>query len=486
MTTMTNQTKLSIANISPIKKAAKKFELHPCNSTELHNRSSSSEVSCETIIFVEGNGRRHFAAHDRPPLPGRSGQIKLGISTYKTRPSSASKTRVNEVWIDGPRGGTEVAPKQSTPTKILTPSNELNLNEIWIDGPNAVSSNNQSSLMTHFFDSMKEKYNEHSKEKTRRSKVVEEPQQSESGDSTECLDRQLLRQLNEHDADIVNAALKLNPDSRPISLLSFHSAADSGSATSITSDSNNRNMGGEDSNDDETQSLTNEDDLNSQSKQPISYEQKLEDLKTSSEQMIFKQSCKEMESLHKTLETFLTMGQVPQLHMRPVRSTILSPTVELRKNVQAMSEQEKEKRLSRLLSPTRFRPTSQIQSNIYNLEKIQQDSAVEQFERPNFLEKENSDPSASLHSSICSSSSSSQSPGSFANNLYSSPVESAAKDHRMSDYSEPFDNLKRSINQNFVDTDAANNVYMVKNISRRQPIKRNIKPNNNSNRLFYN
>jgi hypothetical protein len=167
---MTNQSKLrqalhnSISNISLIKespvlnkKSISSSSSHcssPCNSTELHDYSSSSEISCDTVIFIEANGKRRF--HKKPPaclLPQppsasittlkstRLTQIpKLGVSVSHNSNkllSSSSSSDLNEVWIDGPK--CEMQPKlQSTPTKsLLTPPNKINLNEIWIDGPRA-------------------------------------------------------------------------------------------------------------------------------------------------------------------------------------------------------------------------------------------------------------------------------------------------------------------------------------------------------------
>ena len=216
-----------------------------------------------------------------------------------------------EIWIDGPKSKTNVSPIN----KILTPGESINFNEIWIDGPKVMESKlrknktktrhsiDQSQKINSYFESIKDL-------------------RFESTYSEECLDRALLKQINDQDADIIeNFIFSGDSNSRPISLLSVNSTDTYSTATNST-----------------TSSEFNKSESN--------YIKKLEDLKTSYDKMIFKQTFEPMESLHKTLESFLNLdNQMVTNHRdldsfeRPIR----------------MSVHEKEKRLSRILSPTRLK-----------------------------------------------------------------------------------------------------------------------------------
>lgn len=327
---------------------------------KLSNHSSCSEVSCDTVVFIGNNGKRSYLKSSQQEPQQQQGtpsdsrlnkpQPKLGVfSTYYNRnPRSSSSSgstfssssssmqsknnimqqssKSKEIWIDGPKTQTNAKQHEQLrhlATKILTPSlNEIKLNEIWIDGP-------KSSALNHC-------------------------------DSLECLDRQLLRQLNEHDMDIKDTVnLKINSDSRPISLLSVNSSDTTSNSISVFSNSISAKN---------SQDLTSVSNNSSNISDGLSYRQKLEDLKQSYDQMIFKQSYKEMESLHKTLESFLSLDQTSKLKMmmKPIKSTTLTSANDLNKqfNGTHMNKIEKEKRLSRILSPTRFKPAPQIQTVI--------------------------------------------------------------------------------------------------------------------------
>ena len=168
----------------------------------------------------------------------------------------------SEVWIDGPR-----ATKLNQSVKIPITS-VVNMNEIWVDGPNSLL--NESKDMPPQYQS---KF------------TLNLKRTSLHLDSLECLDRQLLNRLNEHERDLHINLQKF--DSRPISLLS--------------------------------ETSTNHEEP--------SLHQKLQGLKSGYGQMIFKKPCKEMESLHKTLESFLNselnLDQKYELATSPVPSSAL-------------------------------------------------------------------------------------------------------------------------------------------------------------------
>ena len=109
----------------------------------------------------------------------------------------------------------------------------------------------------------------------------------------------LIDKVNKLEADDCN--------SRPISLLSVNSNDTSSVATttntSMTIDNNNNNGS--------------------------SFQKKLQDLKTSYDQIIFKQSYKEIESLHKTLESFLNLDNEK---FKDVKSSIKSDSKTNKKN----------------------------------------------------------------------------------------------------------------------------------------------------------
>lgn len=429
------------------------------NKTE---QSASSE--CDTVIFIGTNSKRNYLKNNRSSntLTTTNESIrltnkprpKLGVfSTYYNRKSNhqrsssssasnfssssssmnSSNTKPTEIWIDGPKNTTQQHQQmRQLATKILTPSlNDIKLNEIWIDGPKM----NPANLIN-----------------------------CDSFDSLECLDRQLLRQLNEHDMDIHDTIhFKLNSDSRPISLLSVNST-DTANSLSLFSNSTNKNS--------ENDKPLQPNEAN------ISYKQKLEDLKQSYDQMIFKQSYKEMESLHKTLESFLSLDQTSKLKMimKPIKSTTLTSANDL--NKQQFNESK------RVLSPSRFRPAPQIETSVGEAS------------------------SSSSSSSVLSSSPSS--PNSCNQPLYAIPV---LKPHKhltsspilatkrstlhpmsfdyfdnskeVSHYSEPFDNLNRTIDMNLnnIFNQSQNNLLVVKNINKNRS---NRVSKNENNRLCYN
>lgn len=266
----------------------------------------------------------------------RTSRIKLGVSTIQKQ--------TKEIWIDGPRSQTFKSPVHN----ILTPAESINFNEIWIDGPKA-----------------QENIEHQSKQKSNRAKHLQEldnmsaflnsrenPQSNNNSNLLECPDRALLRQLNEQDADIIdNFVFNIDSNSRPISLLSVNSNDHSTSVSISTVSTANENK--RQSTDEITLLSTDSVDSN------MSYAKKLESLKAGYDQMIFKQSCKPTESLHKTLESFLSLeSQNSDFTIKPIKSKT-EQVVSLRSNL--MSDKEKDKRLSRILSPTRFRPVPHIQ-----------------------------------------------------------------------------------------------------------------------------
>ena len=441
----------------------------------------------------------------------------MGISSNNTKYRSSSSgstssistlvvnnSNTNEIWIDGPNSNNSSKPntlKSPNSLKLTTPESIQFINEIWIDGPNAELSKTESKTstkpkykksnsvkfkneiettpeqITSYFDSIKEKYNTHHKDLSAFGSNTPKPKEldkSDSFESLECLDRQLLRQLNEHDLDAIDTVFKtMNPidsNSRPISLLSVNSndigSSSTNTSTSMTTITNNLNSNASSDNillpsirssfqeiSDEINSL---DSSSESSLNPVlSYKQKLEDMKTSYDQMVFKQSYKQMESLHKTLESFLNLDQSSKLTMmmKPVKSTIIAPADDLKMNAtlsssstssQLMSHSEKEKRLSRILSPTRFKPAPQIHQifSPINVENTTQPSLYQCSST--FSTKTNDTKSISPSGSSLGSTSSSSSPCSTSSISSSSsssfnlkPNSSASSS---SNYSEPLSN----------------------------------------------
>lgn len=241
-----------------------------------------------------------------PSINSTPNRIKLGFGCHKS----------NEVWIDGPKSG----PKVSPINKILTPGESINFNEIWIDGPNAAQNKcrKNKSKSRHSVDQV-QKLNSYFES-------IKDLRFDET-DSVECLDRALLKQLNDQDADIIeNFVFSSDSNSRPISLLSVNSSDTYSTATNSTTSS----------------------EFN---KSESSYIKKLEDLKSSYDKMIFKQTFEPMESLHKTLESFLNIDQ----QMVTNEHNPSSRNLDNFDRPSRMTYQEKEKRLSRILSPTRLR-----------------------------------------------------------------------------------------------------------------------------------
>lgn len=278
-----------------------------------HSNESCSEVSCDTVVPTTKpkTSNSSLQSASNANTPNRNGRIKLGISTYKTMRSSSfnlTQQQSQEIWIDGPKSINAKSPVHN----ILTPAESINFNEIWIDGPNAEPSSNSTPNSTLRKPQIKSKSNRNhlhdlnSNKKAPHFDLVKHHTPSLNSDSLECLDRALLRQLNEQDADIVdNFVFNLDSNSRPISLLSVSSNDNA----SIATNSSN------------TASLITSDEL-TPIESGLSYMKKLEGLKTSCDQMIFKQSYKPMDDLHKTLESFLSLDENSKFRMIPIKSDL--------------------------------------------------------------------------------------------------------------------------------------------------------------------
>jgi hypothetical protein len=324
--------------------------------------SINSDASCDTTVILASNfwdNHKSFSNNkktshmaQRPRRP----KIKMGISTHfpneikskfrstsSSESSTSAKTIVvvnnmnktsspspkNEIWIDGPNE--KMTRKLTNPNLILTSPEAIKATkEIWIDGPNADFKSNENSafrsdinkneIISNFFDTFKEK-NEN---------------KIDSSESLECLDQQLLRQLNEQDMDAIDTVFKLDSSSRPISLLSVNSydpssASMSTSVSGTTLTNNEHEMANHDLRKNEETSNNN-----------LTFKQKLEDLKASTDQMVFRQSCKQMESLHKTLESFLNLDQSSKMTMmmKPIKSTVLAAAYDLKKNLNGKNTSE--------------------------------------------------------------------------------------------------------------------------------------------------
>lgn len=338
-------------NISPIK--LKKMDTN-------NNRNNNNQLNSTLLPDLADK------AKPRPSF--KSSQIKLGVQSFKQQKPAS------EVWIDGPKS--DIVP---TKPKILTPSSDLNLNEIWIDGPNAnlvtPAGLNSFEQISTYFNVIRDRYTTDIEQ----TKPKKQQLKSESSESLACLDRQLLRQLNEHDATIENVfraeaaanrgkASELDADSRPISLLSFHSTQNDTESLKSSTISNAITTCDtqQDSDNSPIEDVLSDDDDESDEAslelvaEESNYKQKLAHMKQASECM---KPCKEMASLQKTLETFLSMNQQQNLiQVKPVSRTVLTPATDLTKMFQQQqapiesSEREVAKRLSRILSPTFERP----------------------------------------------------------------------------------------------------------------------------------
>jgi hypothetical protein len=341
--------------------------------------SASSDVSCDTVILASNLCEHKKSSFKSNGLAQRSQRtkLKMGITHYnstlngKLRSTSSSggstssvntivivrnknaqhQTNVNksssakkEIWIDGPHE--KMTRKLTNPNLILTPPEVIkDTKEIWIDGPNADLKSNENAynkeMISSFFDTFKERIELAHNNSTSTSNINKNDKalpknKSESSESLECLDQQLLRQLNEHDMDAIDTVFKLDSNSRPISLLSVNSY-DASSASISTSNS--------------ATTFTNTDqeilgnDLNKNStSNNLTFKQKLEDLKASTDQMVFRQSCKQMESLHKTLESFLNLDQSSKMTMmmKPIKSTVLAAAYDLKMNLNGKKNELKE------------------------------------------------------------------------------------------------------------------------------------------------
>ncbi len=462
-----------------------------------------------TLITESDTGTNNNQHH---PRIQRTNQIKLGLS-YKNRSSSNNNKTSKEVWIDGPKSNNNTAIKKPI-NAILS---ELNLNEIWIDGPNASINHSaqkqqqqqqqnqkqETSLqqITSYFDIIKERYSTH--QFTMNNNKDKNEAHSKSSDSLECLDRQLLRQLNEHDATIENALRAessnhnhnnnqadyepSDTESRPISLLSFHSTNNDPISNSMKTLTSTATC--EDSEDDV--SLT-ENDI----------QQKLDDLKHSSGQMIFRQTSREMESLHRTLETILNTGQLMQ--MKPVNRTIIAPAIDLTKEFMKHDHSDTKNKCigSRNLSSSRFRP--------FSVPEVQFERPSIESDKPKHLSVSSIVSTSSSNNSTSTNSSLSQSPNSTSCEvshyatplLHSSPIQKPVLQYQLEStniesesetYSYLFDNINHSnLNRLVSPVRCNNNQITIKNISRNweSPKIRILTPmknsSSNNNRLFYN
>lgn len=378
------------------------FKMNPSNST---SSSISSSSSSSSPLSSSSSTTTLFA-----PNSSRTGRIKLGVSSnvglYRSS-STSSHSHSNEIWIDGPKS-TPMSTTNKPLKSPLTPPDALDMNEIWIDGPNAGQRQpNDTHRLATYLQSLRllndGKFSafDYADHHHNRATAMTE--------SLEQIDRELLNQLNKHDADIKDTVFKLESNSRPISLLSVNSNVDNASIatnTSLTTTTNDSDFIGKQHN------LLNRDDLSHTSSSSssssssnvtvencVSYRQKLEDLKTSYDQTVFKQTYKPMESLHKTLESFLNLEQSSKFKMKQIKSTMLYPVNDLLVQPQPMQQpksdlsridnylnsvklaesakiggimsplrasgpgahqSDKEKRLSRILSPTRFRPAPNV------------------------------------------------------------------------------------------------------------------------------
>ena len=204
---------------------------------------------------------------------------------------------------------------------ILTPPEAVKVTkEIWIDGPNADPNKVKLNFKAKTYGaslallSCKDKRVQHktAEIKCSSSNLSVDEAKANSFESLECLDRQLLRQLDKQDMDAIDAVFKLDSHSRPISLLSVNSGETSSASMSTSASVTTFTTS------DSCENKSPREDYN------LSFRQKLEDLKASTDQMVFRQSCKQMESLHKTLESFLSLDPSSRLSMmKPVKSTVL-------------------------------------------------------------------------------------------------------------------------------------------------------------------
>ena len=325
------------------------------------------------------------------------------------------------------------------------------------------------------------------------------PDMSNSYDSLECLDRQLLRQLNEQDLDAIDTVFKLDSHSRPISLLSVNSYDTSSTSTSASlsattftnteqtepasvspNENNNIKSSFEQISSELNLAPPSDRHQHQANVYNLTFRQKLEDLKASTDQMVFRQSHKHMESLHKTLESFLNLDQSSKMTMmmKPIKSTVLVAANDLQTNclpnnnnnsnnnnpaqadsdkrgvslanrvsmsfngatasysqqraMVASPDKAEATRVSRILSPARFRPAPQIIQHIQqqqqhlkpvDIEAKQIASSPSQYSSPtgSSLSTVSSNSSSSSSSSSSPSISSSESPASSYVPLFMTP-----------------------------------------------------------------
>ena len=455
---------------------------YKCNNESEKEYSSSSEQSCDTVIYIGSNGKRipYNELTDCTDHLQANKKIKIKFN--------ANTNKLNEIWIDGP--------KQQQLEEIKNKNNE-----IWIDGPNAQNKqfcklgavedieevNKEDNEVAHKADDLNSNHNSSDKfiasffgairetvEKQADLDSIDNNNKTlslkcDSSESLQCLDRVLLQQLNQQALEILDSdfPVKLDPNSRPISLLSVNSdnkqnfdmssiATNASNSEKICENTESQNsskhsscvdlasLNNENENVKNTVTDISEEVLEtdislvkptsinigyntlpnirtiSESNNPLGatgtlqnddvmFKQKLEDLKTSYDQMIFKQSYRDMESLHKTLESML--GIPPNL-------------LKNQENTSIMSEEEKDKRLSRILSPTRL-PRNYFglssSNNTYKLSTGELTKPTNVFQAPNIINPINQSsafPQPALQPTV-----SIESPTSNMNDQYSEPFD---------------------------------------------------------------
>lgn len=218
-------------------------------------------------------------------------RIKMGTLSSSTSSGayhyrSASSSNANrEVWVDGPRW---------RPTNRRT---KVDLdNEVWIDGPRAVRASVEqtpavSGTYRTGFPSVESAFGK------------------DITESLERIDRELLNQLNRHDANARDTLDSPHSNqSRPISLLSVNSTTSAATTTHVSTSS------------------TLSADSSSASE---CTRRKLDDLKSSCQLggSIFAQTLEPMDALHRTLESILSLDQ--EQHIRPTSSSTPSPPIPL-------------------------------------------------------------------------------------------------------------------------------------------------------------
>jgi hypothetical protein len=311
-------------------------------------------------------------------------------SYYRSASSSNNKTSSSrgkgEMWIDGPKYPSSSGRRHFDLDK-----------EIWIDGPKATNNNQVVSNRRSQNEPIKNCcYHNESRGGFSSAATESSAFTKDITESLERIDRELLNQLNRHDANAKDTLQSTDPSpnqnqSRPISLLSVNSTTSACTATHISTSST----------------------LSADSSSSVAEctRRKLDDLKSSCQvgSSVFAHTLEPMDALHKTLESILNFEEVQAplcsstngsssscssdspFRMSKVRSTQLYPAVDLfdstsssvarlgmietylRESAGAGESSiadaslrvssDDDRRLSRILSPTRIKPSSSIVSN---------------------------------------------------------------------------------------------------------------------------